>query len=401
MYRSAAVRRTRPATRYAAVAVALAFTLIGAACSSDEDGEGGDAAGASQDSTTTTAPDPVESLPAPDEPGPYGVGRTTLQLDDTSRQRPLVADVWYPTEPDATGEPSVYQFIPGIEFSSDTALAEVPVSTEGPFPLVIYSHGSGGLRYIATFFTELLASHGFVVAAVDHVGNTAVELITGGEADRDQVAVDRVLDVQFLIDEMLAASEAADGEFAGAVDAERIGVTGHSFGGFTAFASVAGHTNPAGTAPGDDRVDALVAMAPASGLNSTEELGAVDVPTLLVSGTKDVTTPIDPDTEKAWDNISGRPLWRVDITDGGHQSFTDVCDYQVLLPTLNAPQLLIDTVDDYAEEGCVGDLAPIEQAHQLTNRNSVAFLLAFVAGESDYEAFLADEIPGEVVQVKE
>ena len=91
----------------------------------------------------------------------------------------------------------------------------------------------------------------------------------------------------------------------------------------------------------------------------------------------------------------------MDITDGGHQSFTDVCDYQVLLPTLNAPQLLIDTVDDYAEEGCVGDLAPIEQAHQLTNRNSVAFLLAFVAGESDYEAFLADEIPGEVVQVKE
>lgn len=400
MHSSAAVRRTRPATRYAAVAVGLALALVGAACSGDGDGDG-EADGASQDPTTTTAPDPLASLAPPDEPGPFGVGRSTLQLDDTDRQRPLVADVWYPTEPDATGEPSVYQFIPGIEFASDTALADVPVSAEGPFPLVVYSHGSGGLRYIATFFTELLASHGFVVAAVDHVGNTAVELITGGDADRDRVAVDRVLDVQFLIDEMLGRSDAPDGLFTGTVDAERIGVTGHSFGGFTAFASVAGHTNPAGTAPGDDRVDALVAMAPASGLNSTEELGAVDVPTLLVSGTKDVTTPIDPDTETAWDNITGRPLWRVDITDGGHQSFTDVCDYQVLLPTLDAPQLLIDTVDDYAEEGCVGNLIPIDDAHELINRNSVAFLLAFVAGEVDYEAFLADEVPGEVVQVKE
>ena len=37
----------------------------------------------------------------------------------------------------------------------------------------------------------------------------------------------------------------------------------------------------------------------------------------------------------------------------------------------------------------------------LINRNSVAFLLAYVAGESDYEAFLAQEVPGEVVQVKE
>jgi predicted dienelactone hydrolase len=233
------------------------------------------------------------------------------------------------------------------------------------------------------------------------VGNTAIELVAGGEFDRDQIAYDRVADVDLLITEMLAASSSTDGPFAGSIDAERVGVTGHSFGGFTALASVGGYTNDLGTLPGDDRIDAVVAMAPASELNSAEELEAVDVPTLLVSGTRDVTTPIDPDTEKAWELVSGRPLWRVDLVDAGHQSFTDVCDYQQLLPTLNAPQLLIDAVADYAAEGCTPELMPIDTAHELINRNSVAFLLAYVAGEADYEAFLAQEVQGEVVQVKE
>ncbi len=383
--------------RTIAVVAVLVAALVGGACSSDDGTDSADDA----TTTTTTAPPPDPSLAAPDEPGPYGVGRTTLELDDTSRERPLVADVWYPTAPDAAGEPSVYSFIPGLEYASEAALAEVAVSPDGPFPLVIYSHGSGGLRYIASYFTELLASHGFVVAAVDHVGNTAVDLVTGAETDRDEVAFNRVQDVQFLITEMLGVSDAADGLFAGTIDGEQIGVTGHSFGGFTAFATVGGFSNDLGTLEGDDRVDAIVAMAPASGINSVEELEAVDVPTLLVSGTKDTTTPIDPDTETAWDAISGRPLWRVDIIDGGHQSFTDVCDYQTLLPTLDAPQLFIDVVDDYAEEGCTEELIPIEQAHDLINRNSVAFLLAYVAGQSDYEAFLAQEVPGEIVQVKE
>ncbi len=379
------------------MATLLAVALLAGACSDGDD----DAAAEQPTTTTTEAVAPDASLAPPAEPGPHAVGRTTLELDDGSRSRPLVADVWYPADADAVGDPSIYQFIPGIEFASESALAEVPVAADGPYPLVIYSHGSGGLRYVASFFTELLASHGFVVASVDHVGNTAVELVAGGDVDRDQIAYDRVLDVEFLIDQMLAASSAGEGLLSGSVDPERIGVSGHSFGGFTAFAAVGGYTNDLGTVPGDDRIDAVVAMAPASELNSTDELEAVDVPTLLVSGTRDETTPIDPDTEKAWELVSGRPLWRVDITDAGHQSFTDVCSYQELLPTLDAPQVLIEAVDEYASEGCTDELVPIDDAHVLINRNSVAFLLAYVAGESDYEAFLAQEVPGEVVQVKE
>ena len=43
----------------------------------------------------------------------------------------------------------------------------------------------------------------------------------------------------------------------------------------------------------------------------------------------------------------------------------------------------------------------IDQAHELINRSTISFLLAYVAGDEDYEQFLAEEVPGETVQVKE
>lgn len=53
------------------------------------------------------------------------------------------------------------------------------MAAPGPFPLVVYSHGNGGLRYVSAFLTEHLASHGFIVVAPDHVGNTAIDSFAG------------------------------------------------------------------------------------------------------------------------------------------------------------------------------------------------------------------------------
>lgn len=387
----------------AALLALLVTLLVAAACSADDgaDTAGADGEGADGDTAEETVQEGPPDVPPPSEPGPYAVGRSVVEFRDDDRDRPLVTDVWYPVDPGADGEPSVYEFIPGLSFESELALADVPVSGDGPFPLVVYSHGSGGLRYVASFFTELLASHGVVVASSDHVGNTAAELITDTGATREENALNRVLDVERLIGAVVDQAAAGEGPVAGAVDAERVGVTGHSFGAFTALASVSGYENDLGSAPPDDRVDAVVAMAPASGLLSDEELAAVDVPTLLLSGTEDVTTPVDPDTERPWELIEGRPLWRVDITDGGHQSFTDVCTYQEVLPDLGAPQLLIDAVDDYAEEGCTDELVSIDTAHDLINDAAVSFLLAELAGRDDYVWFLEDEAEGETVSVRE
>lgn len=349
-----------------------------------------DSAPDSEPSAPTAPPPTTTPPPDPAELGPYGVGRTTIQITDVARQRPLTVDVWYPTEPGATGEPSRYTFAPDIEFASETALADVPVAAEGDFPLVVYSHGSGGLRYVASFFTETLASHGFVVAAPDHAGNTAIDLLAGGGVPFQQSAIDRPLDVSFVIDELLSRSDNDADPLAGAITARHIGVAGHSFGGFTAFASVSGFAADERRSPPDDRVGAIVAMAPATQPLSQAQLGAIDVPTMIMVGTDDRTTPVRPNVTRPWRLVDTSPLYRVDIAAGGHQSFTDVCWYQDGLPALgDVPQLIIDAVDDYAEEGCVPELIGIDRAHEITNAYAVSFFQAFLGGTPGYEELIA------------
>src|SRR5262249_56282777 len=46
----------------------------------------------------------------------------------------------------------------------------------GSYPLVMFSHGFGGHRRQSTFLCTHLASHGYVVAACDHTGNTLFDV---------------------------------------------------------------------------------------------------------------------------------------------------------------------------------------------------------------------------------
>ena len=266
---------------------------------------------------------------------------------------------------------------------------------------MIYSHGSGGQRFVASDNAELLASHGFVVAAPDHVGNTAFEAVLGTEAPDDQIAVDRPTDTAFVITELLAESEATDTPLAGALDPERIGIYGHSYGAYTALTAVSGTDD----VPPDDRIVAAIAQAPATESITDAQLEAVDVPTMLLSGTADVTTPIADNTERAWELISGRPLYRIDITDAGHQSFTDVCEYQALAPELpDAPEALVTFIDGYAVEGCAPELIDIDTAHEIIDTYTVAFLLDHVAGDESAAPWLgpeyAETIPDVVYDAK-
>jgi predicted dienelactone hydrolase len=374
----------------------LAAGLLGA-CSSDES--------STDTAAATTTVVPIPSGPPPYEPGPYQVGRRTITVTDPARDgRELTVDVWYPADAAtaASAPKAVYAFIPGVEFTSEVAAADVPIEGSGPFPFVVYSHGSGGLRYNFSSFTELLASYGVVVASPDHAGNTALDAFLGTSASSDENQVNRPTDVAFLISELLAAESPDTAPFAGALDADRIGVVGHSAGGFTALASVAGHAG----VPPDARVRAIVGMAPFSRPLSDEELQSIDVPTMLLSATKDTTTPIADDTERPWELISGRPLYRVDLVDAGHESFADICAYQELAaqrPDWPAP--LVETIDQFAEEACTPGFLDIEVAHRDIATFSIPFLLEFVAGDDSMAGYLtpafADTLPEVEFQVKE
>lgn len=340
--------------------------------------------------TTTSAPEPPASTAAaavaPFEPiglGPFEVGGTTITIDDPAGDRPLTVEVWFPLSPDAdTGDlpPHRYTLLPGAYYESPDAFTADPalIATDGSFPLVVYSHGSGGLRYLHSAYTEMLASHGHVVAAPDHTGNTVIELITGAGGDPGRLAVQRPDDIRRVVDALVDPAHPTAGPFARQVDPAGIAVTGHSLGGYTAIALVAGLSTDLGEVPADDRIDAIIPLAPATGsqLLTDEVLADVDVPMMVIAGTNDTTTPIDPNVTRLWELTDNSPAYRVELVDGAHQTFTNLCEYADFLPTIGdgVPPIVVDTIEAFGEEGCSPGDIDDQRAHELTNTYALAFL---------------------------
>jgi len=201
---------------------------------------------------------------APHDPGPYAVAERDLSARDGARGRTFALTLWLP---EATG---------------DAAL-----------PLIAYSHRSGGNRRSATFLARHLASHGYVVAALDHSETFVPELARrdGEDADAraariDAVMAARVPDLRFLLDTALARAPDAGPH----VDAARIGLAGHSFGGWTALA----------TLDVDDRARSIVVHAPAGGRPTPPGTipGVVEyrwshpIPSLFIVAEGDTSLPI-------------------------------------------------------------------------------------------------------------
>lgn len=143
------------------------------------------------------------------------------------------------------------------------------------------------------------------------------------------------------------------------------------------IALVTGFSGELGELSADDRIDAIIPLAPAVSdvLLTDERLASLDVPMLVVVGTDDVTTPVDPNVTRLWDLSTSSPSYRIEIGAGEHQTFTDVCAYQRTLPRLEGvPQIVIDTIDDFAEQGCAeGDIDDV-RANEITTTYALAFL---------------------------
>ena len=199
----------------------------------------------------TATPEPERAAIEYLDVGPYPVGVQTVTLIDEERDRRIPLEIWFPLAPGTTGDPARYNFVTGDFYESPRALdADLDVAaTDGPYPLVVYSHGSGGIRYIHSDYTETIASHGYVVVAPDHPGNTSLERVLGTTDDFLVTAVNRPNDMIFTIDAMVDPDHPVTGDFVSLVDPEHIAVTGHSFGGFTTFAIASGYENANGTTP--------------------------------------------------------------------------------------------------------------------------------------------------------
>lgn len=327
------------------------------------------------------APAGPGAAPDPAKPGPYPVGVRTYVLEDPSQVGPsgaprrLEFEVWYPAAESARGQPGAsydirelfteeQRSLPGaakLPILETSAVRDAPArGGEGPFPLVVFSHGHGAVRWQSTFYTVNLASHGYVVAAPDHVGDTLRDTARNA-LDATLVAFEyRPRDVSFLLD--LFESLPANHALSGLVDASRVGVTGHSFGALTSLR----------VAAQDPRVRAIVPQAPASadialvGFPTGFRLG---IPAMIQAAHGDRTLPWGENVPSTWDRLSA-PRALLDITRGGHFTFSDLCRFD-LGPFVG--EFGFTDLADAVTDGCDAAQPPAQVTQPLMNHFAIGF----------------------------
>jgi predicted dienelactone hydrolase len=237
--------------------------------------------------------------------GPFGVGARVVTMTkpsavDPTQTRVLDTVVWYPTSPGASPIDAGY-----------AAVLDAPLDASGgPYPVLMFSHGSCGYPLQSNFLLPLIASRGFVVVAPPHPGN---EIFDGPSCSSAaaQVAsfVERPQDIKYALDQMLAANADASSPFFGALDPTRLGMSGHSFGGLTTYVVV----------QHDPRYRMAVPMAPAG---QVDEKG-VTIPSLTMISQLDSLVNNDANRQ-AYANSSA-PKYLVEILNAGHFAYSDGC----------------------------------------------------------------------------
>jgi predicted dienelactone hydrolase len=301
--------------------------------------------------------------------GPHAVGVRTLELEDVARShaslpqaRPVTTEIYYPTtEAAIAGVPEDIAIVLGIPLIATPTFRDVE-RAPGRFPVVLFSHGNDGVRFQSLFFCARLASHGFVVVSPDHHGNTLLDDFVG--IDDPDAATNRPLDLSFLLDELaLFDADPASFLYEG-VDLDKVGASGHSFGGYTTWA-VAGGPFALGTFT-DARVKAILPQAPASNFFDDAFFATVEVPTLTIGGNLDETTPFEPEQQRPFDLLSAGAsvVGLAELDDAGHITFADFCE---------VPRNVLEFLGGFSEEACEPRHLPWRRARDVISYLAVNF----------------------------
>ncbi|KIA64484.1 alpha/beta hydrolase family protein [Nocardia vulneris] len=323
-----------------ALVLALTATLAVAACSSGAP----DRPAAAPATVSATAAQPGR-LPTPT--GQFAIGRDVLHLVDPARDDPwtpgtpreLMVSMYYPAH---AGAGAFESYASAAEISALLAGSaldqEIPAETlsairmhsvagappvDGTYPLVVLSPGLTAPRYTLTALSEELTSRGYIVAAVDHAGESFGTEFPDGRLSTcvvcqrieaglplSAVVETRARDVTFLLDRLTGAQPSwAHTQM---IDTARIGMAGHSLGGAAAAATMAA----------DSRVRAGVNMD-GSFFDDTSATGLGDRPFLLF-GTDAETRPGGHDSswDHAWTALHGWKRW-LTVVGADHNSFLD------------------------------------------------------------------------------
>jgi dienelactone hydrolase len=291
----------------------------------------------------------------PRQRGPYNVGaRQVLFTKDSANMpgtpRELDTIVWYPTTDAATPIDNYYD-----------AVLDAPINAAGaPYPMLMFSHGSCGYPAQSTFLAPLIASYGYVVVAPPHPGNTVFEF-PNCAANLGPALVERPQDIIFVTDEMLAANADNGSPFFGLIDPDRLGMSGHSFGGLTTYLVQAQ----------DPRFIMAMPLAPAALGNSQ-----LTVPSLSMIG--EIDGRVNNDAVRDAYESSSAPKIIVEIERAGHYAFSDGC--------FPGPDCSPPTTTTQAE------------SHAAVLRWALPFVQYYLGGDISYEPFFNSVPPGVVVQ---
>lgn len=165
---------------------------------------------------------------------PHPVGLMLAHYEDAARRdwtgtraRPLSTVLWYP----AVAGSKESDWTVSI-FNAGTNAKGAPMAAEpAKLPLVLISHGTGGAAPTLGWLAETLAANGYIVAGVNHHGNTAAE--PEYRLEGFLAWWDRPQDISVVIDKLLA-----DPRFGPRIDTSRIGMAGFSLGGYTTLATI-------------------------------------------------------------------------------------------------------------------------------------------------------------------
>ncbi|MEA2695007.1 MAG: hypothetical protein QOJ16_4394 [Acidobacteriota bacterium] len=249
--------------------------------------------------------------PIPYKPGkgPHEVVKTHYDWSDPARQRAVPVTVYSPKGGD------------------------------GPFPVIVFSHGLGGSRDGYEYLGRYWASYGYVVVHVQHLGSDGA-VLQGKEKEKigealkravanPQVALDRPADVRFVLDQLAVLNRDEPG-MKGRLDLDRAGMAGHSFGAWTTLA-VAGQVAVAPSGKelslADPRIKAAISMSapvPRRKAQHAIVFRNVKIPCFHMTGTKD-DSPLGEtfaaERRIPFDRIEGADQYLVTFKGGDHMVF--------------------------------------------------------------------------------
>jgi hypothetical protein len=312
------------------------------------------------DSQPSAAPNTADGMSAFEDTGPAArdtagpanltVGTLRIEVDVAANRR-VPVQLWYPAVESARTAAeagrSIVEFEPAgahrdqliriiraapAEFTQRLMhAAEAPdvYAQSQALPLILMSHCNDGQRYGLFSVAERLASKGFVVAAPDHVGNTYYDALAGTSVGPDFTFLERRrADILALLDVMLnPGARSVPSGLRGQIDADRIGMVGHSMGGLTT-----GYT-----AILDTRIRAIATLAIPLTASADDpivsdiilpytKLEDISQPTLFVRASDDMLQAFG-FNDIMHRNFDSHPkeAWLVTLQDAGHYSVSDLC----------------------------------------------------------------------------